>query len=202
MPKSSRSMEPNYELLKAILSFKGHDGAASAGSWRARSYAQVVEELRRRLAREVRQALWGRLNEQQRSRLKVAAQPRLAADDPSQPEELRSQAEADGARALHFSSRVEHHMPWHIIMAVDCSGSMMDSVIYSAVMAGIFKGLPALRVSLVAFDTAVVDLTEQVDDPTELLMSVQLGRRHRHRRRAWLLRDAGAEPDPHDSSCW
>ena len=60
-------------------------------------------------------------------------------------------------------------------MAVDCSGSMMDSVIHSAVMAGIFKGLPAVRVSLVAFDTAVVDLTEQADDPTEVLMSVQLG---------------------------
>jgi Mg-chelatase subunit ChlD len=66
-------------------------------------------------------------------------------------------------------------MPWHIIMAVDCSGSMMDSVIHSAVMAGIFKGLPALRVSLAAFDTAVVDLSDEVDDPTELLMSVQLG---------------------------
>jgi Mg-chelatase subunit ChlD len=60
-------------------------------------------------------------------------------------------------------------------MAVDCSGSMMDSVIYSAVMAGIFKGLPALRVSLTAFDTNVVDLSDEVDDPTELLMSVQLG---------------------------
>ena len=77
--------------------------------------------------------------------------------------------------SLHFWSRVEHHIPWHIIMAVDCSGSMMDSVIHSAVMAGIFKGLPAVRVSLIAFDTAVVDLTEHADDPTEVLMSVQLG---------------------------
>ncbi len=78
-------------------------------------------------------------------------------------------------QSLSFFSRVEHHLPWHIIMAVDCSGSMMDSVIHSAVMAGIFKGLPAVRVSLIAFDTAVVDLTEQADDPTEVLMSVQLG---------------------------
>ena len=52
---------------------------------------------------------------------------------------------------------------------------MMDSVIHSAVMAGIFKALPAVRVSLVAFDTAVVDLTDQADDPTEVLMNVQLG---------------------------
>lgn len=51
----------------------------------------------------------------------------------------------------------------------------MDSVIYSAVMAGIFHGLPSLRVSLTAFDTAVVDLSDSINDPTELLMSVQLG---------------------------
>jgi Mg-chelatase subunit ChlD len=66
-------------------------------------------------------------------------------------------------------------MPWHIIMAVDCSGSMMDSVIHSAIMAGIFKGLPSTRVSLIAFDTSIIDLTDAIDDPTELLMSVQLG---------------------------
>ena len=60
-------------------------------------------------------------------------------------------------------------------MAVDCSGSMMDSVIHSAVMAGIFKGLPSVNMRLLAFDTTVVDLSEAIDDPAELLMSVQLG---------------------------
>jgi Mg-chelatase subunit ChlD len=76
---------------------------------------------------------------------------------------------------LHFLARIDHHMPWHVILAVDCSGSMTDSVIYSSVLAGVFKGLPALRVSLVAFDTNVVDLTDRIDDPTEVLMNVQLG---------------------------
>jgi Mg-chelatase subunit ChlD len=136
---------------------------------------KVIEDLRQKLAREVRPKLWGRLNRQRRSRLKVfrnldwkrTIRANLKHYDP---ERKRLVLES-----LHFYSRIERHMPWHIIMAVDCSGSMMDSVIYSAVMAGIFKGLPSLRVSLVAFDTAVVDLTDQVDDPTELLMSVQLG---------------------------
>src|SRR5205085_5409510 len=76
---------------------------------------------------------------------------------------------------LHFFSRVQQHSPWHIIIVVDCSGSMVDSVIYSAVMSGIFRGLPSMRVSLVAFDTSVVDMSDKVDDPAELLMSVQLG---------------------------
>jgi Mg-chelatase subunit ChlD len=52
---------------------------------------------------------------------------------------------------------------------------MAGSVIYSAVMAGILSGLPLINVKLVVFDTSVVDLSDHIDDPVELLMSVQLG---------------------------
>ena len=52
---------------------------------------------------------------------------------------------------------------------------MAGSVIHSAVTAGCLWGLPGVRTHLVAFDTEVVDLTSEVDDPVELLMKVQLG---------------------------
>jgi Mg-chelatase subunit ChlD len=52
---------------------------------------------------------------------------------------------------------------------------MLENVIHSAVMAGIFSKLPVLSVKLVIFDTSVVDLSEYVDDPVQALMSVQLG---------------------------
>jgi len=136
---------------------------------------QVVEDLRKRLAREVRQVLWGRVNRQRRSPLKVARNLDWQRTIRSNLRHYDRERKRLILHSLSFFSRVEHHIPWHIIMAVDCSGSMMDSVIHSAIMAGIFKGLPAVRVSLVAFDTAVVDLTEQADNPTEVLMSVQLG---------------------------
>jgi hypothetical protein len=42
-------------------------------------------------------------------------------------------------------------------------------------MAGILAGLPMVRVKLVVFDTSIVDLSDRVDDPVEVLMSVQLG---------------------------
>jgi len=131
--------------------------------------------LRRRLAKDVRQALWGRLNKQRRSRLKVLRNLDWRRTIRANLKNYDRERKQVVLGALHFFSRVDHHLPWHVIMAVDCSGSMMDSVIHSAVMAGIFRGLPALRVSLIAFDTAVVDLSDRVDDPTELLMSVLLG---------------------------
>jgi hypothetical protein len=52
---------------------------------------------------------------------------------------------------------------------------MADSVIHSAVLAGIFAGLPSLRVRIVVFDTSVVDLSGHADDPVEVLLRVQLG---------------------------
>jgi Mg-chelatase subunit ChlD len=169
-----KKMEPSYELLKAVLSFR--DLMAPKVLEVARTLVcQIVEELRRRLARDVRQVLWGRINRQRRSPLKVARNLDWHRTIRANLKHYDRESKRLILQSLLFFSRVEHHIPWHIIMAVDCSGSMMDSVIHSAVMAGIFKGLPAVRVSLIAFDTAVVDLTEQASDPTEVLMSVHLG---------------------------
>jgi Mg-chelatase subunit ChlD len=173
-PQVLERMEPSYELMKAILTFRGLMPAETLEIAR-RIVRQVVDELSKKLAREVRPVLWGRLNRRQRSQQKIAAnldvlrtvRANLKHYDPERRQLLVEQ--------LFFASRTKRHMPWHIIMCVDCSGSMVDSVIHSAVMAGIFSGLPAVRVSLVAFDTSIVDMTAQVDDPMELLMSVQLG---------------------------
>jgi len=167
-------MQPSFDLLKTLLTFRG----AMQGEvleLAHRLIRQVVVDLRRRLAREVRQTLWGRLNKIRRTRLKIyrnldwvrTIHANLKNYDP----ERRTLA----LERLHFFSRVHRTNPWHIILCVDTSGSMLDSVIHSAVMAGIFHGLPSLRLSFVAFDTAVVDLSDEAGDPVELLLSVQLG---------------------------
>ena len=83
------------------------------------------------------------------------------------------------ARRLEQEVRVSFFMKkynqWRVIICVDESGSMLDSVIHSAIMAGVFAKLPMLDTKLVIFDTNVVDLSGYVDDPVETLMSVQLG---------------------------
>jgi Mg-chelatase subunit ChlD len=173
-PEVLAKLEPSYELLKTVLSFKGLMQGEVLEVAR-RIVRQVVEELRRKLAKDVRRQLWGKLNKQRRSRLKVFKNLDFRRTIRANLKHYDRDRRQLILETLHFFSRVDHHLPWHVIMAVDCSGSMLDSVIYSAVMAGIFKGLPSLRVNLLAFDTAVVDLSDEIDDPTELLMSVQLG---------------------------
>ncbi len=63
----------------------------------------------------------------------------------------------------------------HVVLCIDQSGSMASSVIYASIFASVMASLPTLRTSLVCFDTSVIDLTEQLSDPVDLLFGVQLG---------------------------
>ncbi len=76
---------------------------------------------------------------------------------------------------LFYFAAERNKRPWHIIVCVDQSGSMLDSAIFSAIMASIFAELPAVKTSLVLFDTNVVDLSAEVGSPVDVLLKVQLG---------------------------
>jgi Mg-chelatase subunit ChlD len=78
-------------------------------------------------------------------------------------------------RRLIFRTPARRQMDWHLIFVVDVSGSMEASVIYSALVAAIFSALPAIDVRFFAFSTAVIDLSNSVEDPLALLMEVQVG---------------------------
>ncbi len=169
-----RKLEPSYELLKAVLTFRGLMKGEVLEVAR-RLVREVVEDLRRKLERDVRPALWGRTDRRRRTRLKSAKNLDAVRTIRANLRHWDARRRKLVVQDLFFTSRVERHLPWEIVMAVDCSGSMIDSVIHAAVMASIFRGLPSVRVRLVAFDTSVVDLSEAVADPAEVLMNVQLG---------------------------
>jgi Mg-chelatase subunit ChlD len=138
---------------------------------------RVVDELTRTLARETRTVLWGRATMQRHTRQPTPRGLDFHRTIRANLKNFDIERKRLIVEQLHFYARnTQHlHIPWHIVMAVDCSGSMTDSVIHASVMAGIFHKLPAVQVSLIAFDTSIVDLSDRVDDPMEVLMSVQLG---------------------------
>ena len=63
----------------------------------------------------------------------------------------------------------------HVILCVDQSGSMAASVVYSSIFAAVMASIPGLSTKLICFDTSIVDLTDQLADPVEVLFGVQLG---------------------------
>src|SRR5262249_1414958 len=76
---------------------------------------------------------------------------------------------------VYFHAAERKNRPWHVIIAADQSGSMLDSAIFSAVMASIFAGIPSVRTSLFLFDTEIADLSDMVGQPVDVLLSIQLG---------------------------
>lgn len=173
-PAVLERLEPNQQLLEAILTLKGALNAQTLAVAR-RVVATVVEQIRQRLEPEVRRTLSGRINRLRHSPIQTAHN-----FDPvgTIRANLKHYDATDGRLAIEtplFFERNTRRLPWDVILCVDQSGSMVGSVIHSAVMAGILTGLPAFRVKLVVFDTSVVDLSEHVDDPVEALMRVQLG---------------------------
>jgi Mg-chelatase subunit ChlD len=76
---------------------------------------------------------------------------------------------------LHYRQTAQKSLTNYLIVVVDQSGSMVDAMVQCAILASIFATLPRVKVSLIAFDTNVIDLTEHVADPFEVLMRTNLG---------------------------
>lgn len=167
-------LEPNQDLLKMLLQFKGRMKGDVLNMARE-IIRKVVEELKEKLTREVRQSFAGRLNRFRNSPLRISQNFDWKGTLRRNLKNWQPDRKALVLEQLRFFSRQRRQLPWSIILCVDQSGSMVDSVIHSAVLAGILAGLPALSVKLIVFDTSVVDLSQYVDDPVEVLMSVQLG---------------------------
>jgi Mg-chelatase subunit ChlD len=168
-------IKPSESLLRAVLHTKHLMNPQVLAAAR-RLVAEVVRRIMEKLSTEVRQAFAGTRDRRRRSRHKIASnfdfKRTLAANLRRwHPESRKLYVETP----IFISRSKRHTETWDIILLIDQSGSMVDSVIHSAVMATCLWQLPGMRTRLVAFDTAVVDLTADVSDPVELLMKVQLG---------------------------
>lgn len=167
-------LEPNQDLLKSLIAYKGI--ADPAAQEKIRQIARkVVEDTLRRLKPQVMAALSGKTDRFRRSQLKSMRNFDWRGTIRENLKHYDTERQRIIAERLRFYGRSERRLPWTIILCVDQSGSMLASTIYAAVMAAILTGLPSVAVKLVVFDTSVVDLSSEAHDPVAVLMSVQLG---------------------------
>jgi Mg-chelatase subunit ChlD len=173
-PAVLERVEPNPALLKAVLQTK-HLMNPEVLRLARRIVEAVVRDLMAKLATEVRAAFTG-TRARRPSRWKQARDFDMTRTIRANLGHYRPAERRLFIETPHFFSRTRKQVDqWQVILLVDQSGSMVDSVIHSAVTAACLWGLPGVRTHLIAFDTSVVDLTSDVDDPVELLMKVQLG---------------------------
>lgn len=172
-PEMLDAVEPDIHLVTTLMSLSGVIPPKAKASAR-QVVRRVVEDLQKRLDSKTRQAVAGALNRSSRTR-----RPRHSEID--WPRTIR-------ANLKHYQPEYQTVVPESrigygrkrpqlktVIVCIDQSGSMGESVVYSGIFGAVLASIPALRTHVVAFDTSVVDLTENISDPVDVLMGVQLG---------------------------
>ncbi len=172
--KVLEQMKPDMSLLKTVLQLK-HLMKGEVLETAKKIARAVAEELSEKLAQSTRQALTGRLDRNSKSPVRSARNIDIHKTIRRNLKNYDKENETLVLKDVYFSSRVKKYNKKTVIIAVDESGSMLGSVIYSAVMAQIMSKLPFAEIKLVIFDTEIVDLSGMVEDPVEVMMSVQLG---------------------------
>jgi len=135
---------------------------------------KVVKELEKRLKNPMRQAIEGALNRSIRNR-----RPKLKEIDWHQTIRANLKNYQEKYKTIIPEHLIGHGRKGqslkHVILLLDQSGSMAASLVYSSVFGAIMASLRSVKTHFIVFDTSVVDLTEKLDDPVELLFGTTLG---------------------------
>ena len=173
-PELLAAVEPDVHLVGTLLSLGGVMPEETKQTARE-VVAKVVADLERRLADKTRAAISGALDRAARTH-----RPKHADIDWNRTvrANLKHYSPELGTivpeRLIGYGRR-QHSVQRDVILAIDQSGSMAESVVYCGIFGAVLASMRALHTQLVAFDTAVVDLTEQLDDPVDVLFGTQLG---------------------------
>lgn len=173
-PEVLSSVQPDVRLVATLASLNGVLPERSRETAR-QVVAQVVAEVEARMADKVRQAVRGALDRATRT-----SRPRLA--------------DVDWNRTI--AANLKNYLPEHrtvvperligharrrtgvqreFVLCVDQSGSMASSVVHASIFACVMASISSIRTRLVVYDTAVVDLTDKLADPVDLIFGTQLG---------------------------
>ncbi|MCT1398961.1 VWA domain-containing protein [Paenibacillus sp. p3-SID867] len=174
-PEVLATVKPDIQLVGTLLSLKGKIPEKTKDTARLLVKA-VVDELVQRLQEDIRRAVTGALNRRQHTPL-----PSLSGIDWKRTIQRNlKNYDADRKQIVperfYYFDRARRSKEWTVIVDIDQSGSMAESVIWASVIGSIFASIPSLDTRVVVFDTEVVDLTEQcANDPVDMLFGIQLG---------------------------
>ena len=173
-PELLDAVEPDVHLVAMIVELNRLLPDASRATAR-RVVRQVVEQLERRLADRTRAAVRGAVARSARTRRPLPADVDWDRTILANLRHWLPEQRTVVPERVIGATRRRRSMARDVIIAIDQSGSMADSVVYAALFGSVLASVPAVRTTLLAFDTAVVDLTPVAADPVDVLFGVQLG---------------------------
>lgn len=169
-----KEIEPNIELLKNILTFKD----MMSQNVKKLAYdivKKTLEEIKNKMEVEIKKVFYGKKLPNSNTTNKIFKNLDIKKTIRYNLKNYDIKNKTIFTDKLFFNQNIKKYNPYNIIILIDESGSMLDSIIYSSIMASIFANLPYLSIKLIIFDISVVDLSEHIKEPIDILFKVQLG---------------------------
>lgn len=173
-PEILEQATPNVALVASLMEL-GKLIPSKTKDTARRVVQKVVEELIQKLEQKTVQAISGALNKSTRNK-----RPRYNEIDWNTTIRKNLKHYLPEYRTIIPEERIGYGRKSKrslkdVVLCLDQSGSMGASVVYSGIFGAVMASLPQIKTQMVVFDTEVVDLTEDLKDPVELLFGVQLG---------------------------
>lgn len=174
-PETLKNIKPDISMVGTLMALKGQIPEKSKETARE-LVRSVVDEIMKRMEQDLRRAVTGALNKKAHSPIANFASTDWKRTINRNLKNYDTKTKRLIPEKFYFFERTQKQKNWTVILDIDQSGSMADSIIYSSVMGSIFASMPALDTHVVAFDTEITDLTELCrQDPVDMLFGVQLG---------------------------
>ena len=173
-PELLEGLEPDLNMASTLLMLK--DQIPKKSKQAARAYIRrIVEQLNKLLEHDVRRAVTAALDRRAHSPLPSASALDFPYTIRRNLKNYNAELKTIVPERVWFFDRSSKVNRWHIILDIDQSGSMGQSILYSSVMACVLASMSAVKTSVVAFDTQIMDLTPLCADPVDLLFGFQMG---------------------------
>lgn len=173
-PEMLDGLEPDISTASLLLMLK--DQIPKRAKENERIYiSKIVEDINRRLSDDLKRSVTAAVNRREHSPIPSAAALDYKLTVRRNLKNYSPELKTILPEKFYFFERASKSASRTIILDIDQSGSMGESVIYSSVMGCILASMNSVKTHIVAFDTKVTDLTELCSDPVELLYGIQLG---------------------------
>jgi Mg-chelatase subunit ChlD len=175
-PEFLATLEADVHLVADLISLRSAIPEKTKDTAR-QVVKKVVDELMKRLAQAAAETIRGavlRGKRTRRPRFSDIDWPRTIQANLRHWQEQYRTIVPESLIGLARQTKIKADLD-QVILCVDQSGSMATSVVYSSIFAAVMASLPVIETKLVCFDTAIVDFSEELADPVEVLFGVQLG---------------------------
>ncbi len=174
-PEILKNVQPDIEMVATLMSLKGKIPERTKETAR-QLVKTVVDEINKRLENDLKKAVTGALNKRKHSPIPNSSSIDWKYTINRNLKNYSLKHKKIIPERFFFFDRIRRSNNWNVILDMDQSGSMAESIIYGSIAGSIFASMAALNTRIVAFDTEIVDLSEQYDnDPVDMLFGIQLG---------------------------